>query len=104
MASTPHSSGNPFPTVPAGPAPLAIPAVVDQYRLLRPLGWGGTGVVWEAEDRPLGRRVAIKLIPHEPASGDPSPRVLREARFTNEVQHPHVVSLYATGTYAGGVY
>jgi serine/threonine protein kinase len=78
--------------------------MVDQYRLLRPLGWGGTGVVYEAEDTSLGRRVAIKLIPHMPTSGAALPRILREARLAREVQHPHVVSHYNTGTFTGGIY
>jgi urea transport system substrate-binding protein len=88
------------------PAPRAIPAVVDRYRLLRPLDWGGAGTVCEAEDTSLGRRVAIKLIPRDPTSGAGAtpPRRLREARLAGRVQHPHVVSLYGTGTYTGGVY
>jgi serine/threonine protein kinase len=86
------------------PAPQEIPAMVDRYRLLRPLGRGGTGIVCEAEDTSLCRRVAIKLIPHAPTSGAPPPQLLREARIVSQVQHPHVVSLYDTGTYTGGVY
>lgn len=103
---TSHQPGpaNPFSMTPNGPAPQAIPAVVDQYRLLRPLGWGGTGIVCAAEDMALGRRVAIKLIPHEPTSGIAPPQILREARFASQVQDPHVVSLYSSGTYSGGVY
>jgi urea transport system substrate-binding protein len=88
------------PNLPASPA---IPAVVDQYRLLRPLGWGGTGIVCEAEDTALGRRVAIKLIRREAADGPP-PQILHEARLASQVRHPHVVSLHDTGTYTGGVY
>jgi serine/threonine protein kinase len=80
-----------------------IPAQIDQYRLLTPLGWGGTGIVYDAEDTALGRRVAIKLIPCEPAGGAPPP-LPREARLAKEVQNPHVVALYDSGTYVGGVY
>jgi urea transport system substrate-binding protein len=82
----------------------SLPAVVDQYRLLRPLGWGGTGIVCAAEDTSLDRRVAIKLIPHESAFGIAPPQILRQARLAAHVQHPHVVSLYDAGMYAGGVY
>jgi serine/threonine protein kinase len=89
---------------PNEPATQAIPAVVDRYRLLRPLGWGGTGIVCEAEDTALGRRVAIKLIPHASASGAVPPEVLREAPLASRVQHPNVVCLYGTGIYTGGVY
>jgi serine/threonine protein kinase len=87
-----------------GPAAQAIPALVDQYRLLGPLGWGGTGVVCEAEDPWVGRRVAVKLIRRAPTSGAAPPQVLREVRIAGAVQHPHVVSFFETGTYAGGVY
>jgi serine/threonine protein kinase len=78
--------------------------VIDQYRLVRPLGRGGTGLVCEAEDTLQGRRVAIKLIPNNPATGAVPPHVRREVRFAGAVQDPHVVSLYDSGTYAGGVY
>lgn len=87
-----------------GTGPQALPAVVDQYRLLRPLGWGATGIVFAAEDTSLGRRVAIKLIPHAPTPETVPPWVLREARLARRVRHPHVVALYDTGTYTGGVY
>src|SRR5262245_40811054 len=68
MAANRLSPATPLPTRLNGVAQWTIPAVIDQYRLLRPLGWGGTGIVYEAEDMSLGRRVAIKLIPHEPGS------------------------------------
>ena len=86
------------------PAQQAIPAVVDHYQLVRILGSGGTGIVCEAHDTLLGRRVAIKLIPNKQTAGSDQPQIMREARIASEVKHPHVVSLYDTGTYAGGVY
>jgi serine/threonine protein kinase len=104
MPSEQPSVANPSPVPPNGQAPQAWPAVVNQYRLLRLLGRGGTGIVCEAIDSSLGRRVAIKLIPHDAASGPYPPRILREARLVGVVQHPHVVALYDTGTYTGGFY
>jgi urea transport system substrate-binding protein len=104
MASNQPSPTGPSPMNPGKPVSQAIPAAVGQYRLLHPLGWGATGIVCEAEDTTLGRRVAIKLIPHEPISCADAPQMLYEARLAGQVQHPNVVSLYDTGTYAGGAY
>jgi serine/threonine protein kinase len=78
--------------------------VVDHYRVLRQLGRGGTAIVCAAEDTSKGRRVALKLIPHEPTPGAIPPEVLHEAQLAGRVRHPHVVSLYGTGTYRGGAY
>ena len=80
----------------------AIPATVDQYQLMRRLGSGGTGIVYEARDTALGRRVAIKLVPQ--VSGGVQSQAAREALLASAVQHPNVVSLHETGTYPGGVY
>jgi serine/threonine protein kinase len=86
------------------PARRAIPAVIDQYRVFRQIGQGGTGIVCEADDTSLGRRVAIKLIPHEPTFGAARPRCPPEARLAKQVRHPRVVSLYDAGAYSDGVY
>ncbi len=88
----------------AGSAPRAIPARVDHYRILRPLGSGGSGIVCEGEDTSLGRRVAIKLIPDEESDKTRSPGMAREARLGGAVRHEHVVSLFGAGSYVGGVY
>jgi urea transport system substrate-binding protein len=78
--------------------------MVDQYRLLRPLGRGGTGIVCAAEDTSLGRRVAIKLLPCSSRSGaDPSWPPC-EIQFAGQLKHPHVVFLHTAGRYTGGVY
>ena len=103
MASKQPNLPNPSPMTPNGLAPQAIPAVVDRYRLLRPLGWGGAGIVCEAEDTALDRRVAIKLIPYEPTFGAVRAHLPHEARLASQVQDPHVVSVYAAGSYPGGV-
>src|SRR5262249_8352080 len=87
-----------------GSVPQPILAMVDQYQLLRLLGWGGVGVVYEAQDTSLLRRVAIKLIPNEHSKDGVAQAMLREAQFAREVADPHVVTLYDTGTYRGGDY
>jgi serine/threonine protein kinase len=68
------------------------------YRVLRVLGQGGMGVVFEAEDVQLRRRVAIKaLLPALAASPAARQRFLREARAAAAVRNDHVVTIYQVG-------
>lgn len=73
--------------------------VADRYHLLDSLGRGGMGVVWEAEDSILQRRVAVKEV-ETPRGLDKSERhalearVMREARAAARLNHPHVVTVY----------
>lgn len=65
------------------------------YRLIRKIGEGGMGVVFEAEDTRLGRTVAIKLL--QPAiSENPEVRLrfLREARAASTLDHPNLCTIY----------
>ncbi|HMF12951.1 MAG TPA: protein kinase, partial [Gemmataceae bacterium] len=68
------------------------------YRVLRVLGAGGMGMVLEAEDTHLQRRVALKVIRPEMA-GDASlrQRFLREARAMAAIQSDHLVTIYQVG-------
>lgn len=72
--------------------------VVSHYRLLEPIGRGGMGVVYEAEDTRLGRRVAIKLLP-EPMATEPKAvaRFLREARAASALSHPNICGVLDVG-------
>ncbi|MGE3805022.1 MAG: WD40 repeat domain-containing serine/threonine protein kinase [Gemmataceae bacterium] len=65
------------------------------YRILRVLGAGGMGVVFEAEDTKLQRPVALKVMKPELAHREASrQRFLREARAAASLEHPHVVTIY----------
>ncbi|HEY4051151.1 MAG TPA: protein kinase [Acidobacteriaceae bacterium] len=65
------------------------------YRLIRKIGEGGMGIVFEAEDIRLGRSVAIKLL-QPSTSEDPDARVrfLREARAASALDHPNLCTIY----------
>ncbi len=69
---------------------------LGQYRVLRVLGKGGMGVVFQGEDTRLQRPVAIKaLLPALADQSDNRERFLREARATASLTHEHIVTIYA---------
>lgn len=73
--------------------------VDDRYDLLEPLGRGGMGVVWLAQDTVLQRKVAVKQVefpPGVPAEEIDSlrERVLREARSAGRLNHPNVTTIF----------
>jgi serine/threonine protein kinase len=104
MAFKPLSPAGPSSKTTRGHPSGAIPAMVERYRLLRPLGGGGTGLVYEAHDASLGRRVALKLIPYKTSARSVWQQFTREAWLGGQVHHPRVVCHFDAGPYAGGFY
>ncbi|MBL7043980.1 MAG: protein kinase [Pirellulaceae bacterium] len=67
-----------------------------KYRLVRWLGKGGMGAVFEADDLEKGRRVALKLLAHSLESPEARNRFFREGRLAGSINHPNSVYVYGT--------
>lgn len=71
---------------------------IDDYRIVRVIGQGGMGIVYEAEQESLGRRVALKVLPFRPGI-DPKCvlRFRREARSAARLHHTNIVPVFHVG-------
>ncbi len=66
------------------------------YRIVRELGRGGMGAVYEAEHLESGRRVALKVLSHQLDSMTDRARFLREGRLAGSINHPNSVYVFGT--------
>jgi len=79
----------------------------DRYELIRQLGQGGMGVVYEAHDNLLDRQVAVKLLSENSQSrlgSEGRARLLHEAQAAARLNHPNVVSMYDAGEDKGSFF
>jgi serine/threonine-protein kinase len=78
---------------------------LGEFRLVREIGRGGMGIVYEAEQESLGRRVALKVLPAGAALDERlAIRFLREARAAGRLRHPGIVPVYTSGRAEGVLY
>jgi serine/threonine-protein kinase len=75
--------------------PIATGSQIGPYHIVAPLGVGGMGEVYRANDARLRREVAIKVIPETTASDpDRMARFAREAQFLAALNHPNIAAIY----------
>jgi serine/threonine protein kinase len=93
-------------SVPEFPAHLEqlTAALADRYRLERELGEGGMATVYLAHDLKHNRRVARKVLKPELAALLGAQRFLQEIQVTANLQHPHILPLYDSGSAEGALF
>src|SRR5262249_10169231 len=89
----------------APPSPrFAAGTTIGHFRIVRELGAGGMGIVFEAYDPDLDRSVAIKVVRDRDAGSSAGMRLVREAQAMARLGHPNVVPVHEVGTIDGQVF
>ena len=88
-----------------GPAEPRPGDVLGEFRILHKIGEGAMGIVYEARQESLQRRVALKVLPvGGAADGQAVTRFYREARAAARLTHPNIVPVYGFGVEQGSYY
>ena len=91
-------AGEPNPQAAEGP----IPRQLGEYRILREIGRGGMGIVYEAVQESLGRHVALKVLPlHHLLAHSHRERFEREAKAAAKLHHSNIVPVFGIGVHEG---
>ena len=98
--------GNPGSPADESEVPTLAPGtILGKYSIVRLLGSGGMGAVYEATHTEIGKKVAIKVLsPLIAAVPGARARFLREAQLTSRVRHPHIVDVADMGSDGGNTY
>ena len=92
-------SADAVPSVPSGEP---VEGILGDYRIVRQIARGGMGVVYEAEQRSLGRRVALKVLPFAAVLDQRQlQRFRNESRAAAGLHHPNIVPVFAVGCERG---
>lgn len=89
------------PVEPTRAGVAMLPCVLGDYRLLRKLGAGGMGIVYEADHVPSGRRLALKVLNQALDNEAQRQRFLREGRLAATIDHPNSVYVFGTDEIEG---
>jgi hypothetical protein len=97
-APTSGSESESSATAPSAVSAAGLPEQVGDYRIVREVGRGGMGVVYEAEQQSLGRRVALKvLLRHAAQDARMLSRFRRECRAAAQLHHTNIVPVFEVG-------
>src|ERR1017187_2059753 len=87
------------------PGPAEPVISLDNYRMIRKIGEGGMGMVYEAEQHSPRRLVALKIIRGGPLAGERAQRLFqREIQALARLRHPGIAAIYESGRTAEGQY
>ena len=93
------------PPPPPGPRFVSGELLAGRYRVVAPLGKGGMGEVYRADDLALGQPVALKFLPpHLAADPDRLARFRKEVATARGVSHPNVCRVYDLGEHQGQLF
>ena len=96
-----------IPRVAPGPDPLIGRVINDRYRIVGVIARGGMGKVYRAEQQPLGRLVALKVLdPNYVGENDPEfhRRFFLEASIASKLSHPNTVTIFDYGKTDDDIY